>query len=232
MQAGGPRWWGAAPDAALTAAGAVLALLTRGVRAVRRDDRPLHPRGVVLRGTLRTGVDPDAPGAVPAYDGPVVVRVSRSAGLPPPLPDVHGLAFRWQTAGRTNDVLLSSTGTGRIGRFVLAARRSPWSGSLGSVMPFRTDDGPVVLAARPAPASGPRPEHVVDVELLSARSDGPWHRWGRLTAAVEEPTDPRFDPVLHAPDGLGTYRWAAVLRLPSYRAARGRGLDHPLNRPR
>jgi hypothetical protein len=176
---------------------------------------------VVLRGTLRTGDDPDAPGAVPGYDGPVVVRVSRSVGLPPPLPDVHGLAFRWQTAAGTNDVLLSSAGTGRISRFVLAVRRSPWSGSFSSVMPFRTDDGPVVLAARPAPpASGPRPEQVVDVELLSARSTGPWHHWGRLTAAVEDPTEPRFDPVLHAPDGLGTYRWAALLRLPSYRAAR------------
>ena len=166
------RRWSGTTEAALGVAGALLALLTRGVRALRRVDRPLHPRGVVVSGTLRTGDDPDAPGAVPPYDGPVVVRVSRSVGLPPPLPDVHGLAFRWQTAGRTNDVLLSSAGTGRLRRFVLAARRSPWSGAFSTVMPFRTQDGPVVLAARPAPTTGPRPEHVVEVELLSARPAG------------------------------------------------------------
>jgi hypothetical protein len=173
-----------------------------------------------VRGTLRTGDDPAAPGALAAGTSPVLVRVSRSVGAPPPLPDVHGLAFRWEAAGRTNDVLLSSAGTGRLTRFLLSFRRAPWSGSFSSVMPFRTPDGPVVLAARPAHPTRARRAGDVDVVLLSAGPTGPWHRWGRLTASVEDPTDVRFDPVLHSPAGLGTYRWAAVLRRPAYRAAR------------
>ncbi|MBO3085461.1 hypothetical protein J4035_12505 [Cellulomonas sp. zg-ZUI188] len=152
--------------------------------------------------------------------GPALVRVSRAAGLPPPWPDVHGLAFRWQEDGRLSDVLLSSTGNGRLGRFVLSPRRGAWSGWFTSVMPFRTGEGPVLLAACPTAAARGGDAPVVDVVLLSARAGGPWHRWGRLTASAVDPEGIRFDPVLHAPAGLGTYPWAAALRLPAYRRAR------------
>lgn len=96
------------------AAGAVLAAAVRAVGLLRRSPRPLHPRGVVHRGMLLID-DAGAPGGrelgAPAVV-PALVRVSRSAGLPAPLPDVGGLAVRWWRDGEPQDVLLSSTGPG------------------------------------------------------------------------------------------------------------------------
>src|SRR4051794_39078712 len=63
--------------------------------SVVRGRRVLHPRGTTLSGVLTvTGGDTgaellDRPGR---HD--VLVRLSRSAGLPAPLPDVHGVAVR------------------------------------------------------------------------------------------------------------------------------------------
>lgn len=197
-----------------------------GPLAVLRRGRPLHPRGTVLRGTLRLGDDPDAPGAELRYAGPAVVRVSRSVGLPPGLPDVHGLAVRWEVDGRPQDLLLSGTGTGRLSRFLLAPRLRPWDGFLGSLMPFRTSDGPVLLGAAPVPGARgdtDQDDLRVDLVLLSARAGGPWQRCGRLVAEDVDPdADLRFDPVLHVPAPYRTYGWAAALRLPSYAAGRRR----------
>ncbi|WP_136520082.1 hypothetical protein [Cellulomonas telluris] len=215
--------------AAARVAGRVFGAVFDRVGALRRD-RPLHPRGTVLRGTLRLGDDPDAPGGELRYAGPALVRVSRSVGLPPGLPDVHGLAVRWEVDGQPQDVLLSGTGTGRLTRFLLAPRRRPWSGFLGSLMPFRTADGPVLLGAVPVPGArgdADREDLRVDLVLLTARAGGPWHRYGRLVAETVEDTDLRFDPVLNAPAPWRTYDWAAALRLPSYAAGRRHGPARP-----
>ncbi|WZH38887.1 MAG: hypothetical protein PIR02_09495 [Microbacterium enclense] len=64
-----------------------------------RSPRPIHSRGVVLRGEL-SWIPDAAPAGIafideaPAGALPVVARVSRSLGLPAPLPDVIGLAVR------------------------------------------------------------------------------------------------------------------------------------------
>jgi hypothetical protein len=39
-----------------------------------------------------------------------IVRFSRAAGLPAPVPDVLGLALRLGAAGRQHDLLLATTG--------------------------------------------------------------------------------------------------------------------------
>lgn len=186
----------------------------------------MHPEGVTLRGRLQLHDDPlgEAPGV--GYDGPALVRVSRSAGLPPALPDVHGVSVRWEAAdGSPRDLLLAGTGTGRLGRFALAPRRRPWAGAFGTMMPFRTVRGPVVLAAVPtrhATGDTRSADLHVDLVLLAARPAGPWRPCGRLVADRRDDTvDPRFDPVLHAP--FGTYAWAAALRRPAYAAGRRHG---------
>lgn len=222
-----------APKAAASrtarAAGRVLGVVTSAVHRLR--DRPLHPRGTVLRGVLRLDAT-DAPAAAalgaPATR-PVLVRSSRSAGLPAPLPDVMGLAVRWTDADGTHDLLLSSTGLGRLSRFVLAPRLRPLGGGFGSLMPFRDLGGrPVLLAAvpadsRPGATSGTGTAAVAGAELvlLSAHPGGAWHRIGRLRIGPVTSQDaPRLDPVRHAPGRLGTYPWTAALRAPSYAAAR------------
>jgi hypothetical protein len=53
--------------------------------------------------------------------GPVLVRQSRAVGLPPRVPDIFGLAVQVPTQdGRHVDLLLASTGVGRLTRFTLA----------------------------------------------------------------------------------------------------------------
>lgn len=220
---GDPRPAGTAPLA--DAAGVVLRALVGAVDRVRPSPRPLHPRGVVRRGTLLVD-DAGAPGArelgAPLVV-PAVARVSRAAGLPAPLPDVFGVAVRWEVGGLTHDLLLSGTGLGPLTRFVLVPRTRPLAGPHGTLMPFLDADGrPLLVAAVPSPGA-PR-DGGVDLVLLSARPGGRWHRLGRLVCPARpgDQDDPelRFDPVLHVPGDLRVPGWAARLRLPSYRRAR------------
>lgn len=205
--------------------GAVLGALVVVARRLRRAPRPLHPRGVVRHGTLALD-DAGAPGArelgAPLVT-PALVRVSRSVGLPAPLPDVQGLAVRWHGDGRAQDLLLASTGLGRLSRFLLVPRPHPWSGPASTLMPFLDADGRAVLVAAVPLPDGPR-DGGVDVLLLTARPGGPWHRAGRLVcpAVPGDADDPglRFDPVLRVPGALCVPDWAARLRLPAYRRAR------------
>ncbi|WP_129785230.1 hypothetical protein [Promicromonospora panici] len=205
--------------------------------ARRWRPRPLHPTGVVLAGTLRLESH-DAPGGAalgaPVVH-PVVVRVSRAAGLPTSLPDVFGLAVHWTAGDRSQDLLLSATGLGRATRFLLAPRLRPLAGGFGTLMPFRDTDGrPVLLAAAPTEPSprarsgtGTGPSALVGAELrlLSAHPGGRWHRLGTLRCGATTMTDaPRLDPVQNVPGALGTYPWTAALRAPAYRAARS---GHP-----
>lgn len=206
-------------------AGAVLRALVGVVDRVRPSPRPLHPRGVVRHGTLLVDDDgaPGAPELGAPLIVPVVVRVSRAAGLPAPLPDVFGVAVRWEADGRTHDLLLSGTGLGRLTRFVLVPRRRPLAGPHGTLMPFLDGAGsPLVVAAVPTPGA-PR-DGGVDLVLLSARPGVGWHRLGRLVCPARpgDEDDPglRFDPVLHVPGDLRVPGWAARLRLPAYRRAR------------
>lgn len=202
------------------------------VAVVRRwRPRPLHPTGTVLIGTLHLDGDA-APGAAALgapVTHPVTVRVSRAAGLPAPLPDVFGLAVHWTVDDRPQDILLSATGLGRITRFLLAPRFRPLGGGFGTLMPFRDLDGrPVLLAAAPV-GTRPHGRHSTrttalvgaDLVLLSAHPGERWHRLGTLRCGPAVAGDaPRVDPVRHAPGALDTYRWAAALRAPAYRAAR------------
>jgi len=107
------------------------ALRTRGRKA-------LHPNGEVRPGVVhrhgcraRTGVAwIDEPGT-----DRVVVRLSRATGLPGFLPDTWGLAVRVPCQdGSHGDLLLATTGTGPLGRFVLRPTRHPGR-PFGSLMP-------------------------------------------------------------------------------------------------
>jgi hypothetical protein len=197
-------------------AGGVLAGVF-GVAAALRRARGLHPLGVVGRGTLELTGDERAPAAAelgsPATLD-VVVRVSRAAGLPSPWPDVGGLAVRWVDDGRPQNLLLASTGLGRLSRYLPHPRRRPLAGPLTTLLPLRGAHGPVVLAVRPA--------GFPVLELLAATPLGRWHPIGRLTLELREEDDAsvRFDPTTHPPGSLGTYRWEDLLRERAYAASR------------
>jgi hypothetical protein len=200
------------------AGGALLATGTRLLGAVRPARKPLHPAGRVVTGRLRRhGLTPPTGVVFVDEDGDeaVLVRESRAVGLPEPLPDVHGLAIR--VTGRDmgpGDLLLSSTGWGRLTRFVLTASRSTWGRPMTTLLPYATVRGPMLIGARAV-----RPGVV---ELACAVGVGPWRTFAELSISTDEGSDPTisFDPVAHRLAGLDQYAAIARLREPAYRAAR------------
>jgi hypothetical protein len=202
-----------------------------GALARLRRGKPMHPRGVVHEAVLeRTGNDP--PWGVPWLDEPgrhdVLVRLSRGAGLPPPLPDVLGLALRATSAdGVRTDLLLSTTGRGRISRLLPVPRRDA-AAVYGSIMGYRSDAGTLRLAAVGERSAGEGQQGLVFV-LAAARWLGPWRPFARLVlGARTEPPDPdvRFDAVRNPPPGLVPDGPMARFRAPAYALARaGRSGD-------
>lgn len=204
-------------DAVSRTAGSLLAAGTRALGAARDSVKPLHPDGELRVATV-TRMGGPVPAGVAWLDEPgtdeALVRLSRAIGTPESLPDIHGLAVRLDFHGRPADLLLASTGTGPLTRFVLLASRSATRLPLTSLLPYRSDRGPVVLAAR---ADSDR-----SFELSWARPLGSWVPFGRLDLGApvlsDEPVS--FDPVLHVLPGLGHYGWVRRLREPAYRTAR------------
>src|SRR5207253_1513861 len=104
-----------------------------------RGERIIHARGRTLTGRLH--VDSNAGTGAALFDVPadheVLVRFSRGAGLPTPLPDVHGLAVRVLDAygsGRHQDLLYSSTLSLPVVRWLPVPVRRPRF--YGSLLPY------------------------------------------------------------------------------------------------
>ncbi|ACU96853.1 hypothetical protein Svir_18300 [Saccharomonospora viridis DSM 43017] len=196
-----------------------------GTIARFRHDKPLHPRGTVYDAVLRrTGSF--EPWGVEWLDLPGedhgVVRLSRSVGLPRPLPDVLGLAFTFNgPAGDRHDLLLATTGLRPGTRFALLPRRDPFAVPYSSLLPYRAPRGLVLLAAMPTAGAGFR--------LCAATPAGRWQGFATLELSGRTGSGPdrpiRFDPVLHPLPGLSWPPELARLREPAYAAARRTG--HP-----
>ena len=210
-----------------------------GALARRRRGKPMHPRGVVLDAVLeRTGGPAgwDVPFLAGHGEQAALVRLSRGGGLPTPLPDVLGLAVRLPgTAGAEDpvDLLLSSTGRGRLTRWVPVLRRDAVA-VYSSIMGYRTAAGPVFLAALPETGVGPvtaEPGPLAAAAragrlaftLAAARGAGEWQPFARLRLLAPVPeVDPdlRFDAVRNPPPGLVPDGPMARFRSPAYAAAR------------
>lgn len=115
-----------------------LASFARGARA-------FHPRGVGVEATwypAEGGPLPSSP--LSAGPAPAVLRLSHGVGLPPRWPDVLGWALRLPEVhgpGRHQDLLLASTGSGRLGRHLLRPARDLAGTTLSSLLPYRVGDG-------------------------------------------------------------------------------------------
>ena len=131
--------------------------------------------------------------------------------------------------GQFGDVLLATTGTGLLGRYVLLPTRRYGLRAYTSLFPYRTLAGPLLLAAIPTAGSPRR------YELAYARPTGPWLPFATLeitqTTYRGHDVDLSFDPVLNVVPGLETYDWAAQLRRFSYAASR-RAREHRTVNPR
>jgi hypothetical protein len=218
----------------MAAAGSVLDKLFEAVAVVRRK-KPLHPRGVLLDATVyRTGtpIRWDAAWLDDPGEDHGIARLSRAVGLPGQVPDIMGLALALPgPAASRYDLLLASTGRGRLMRFVLTLRRDLTRAFYSSLFPYASPKGPVLLAAVPAQtASRGIPRHPASVplefRLLAAAPRGHWQDYGllRLTAGDGSDPDPpvSFDPVLNPLPGLRYYAPLTQLREPAYAGARRR----------
>lgn len=208
-----------AARAAASAGGQVLRAATAMIGA-RPAAKPLHPRGSVVRGTLRraaVGVGTGAAWLGESGEDLVLVRLSRAVGLPAPVPDIFGLALRVPTAGgKHGDLLFASTGLGRLTRFTLTAAGAPYRRPMTTLLPYRTPAGPLLLSAVFRDET--------EVELAWAVGAGEWTPFAELLLQedpVGEADSPvSFDPIENTLPGLETYEWVRRLRHPAYVTAR------------
>lgn len=205
-----------------------------GALARWRGGKPMHPRGAVFDAVLERHGSAE-PWEVPWLDATgtdaAVVRLSRGAGLPAPLPDLLGLAIRLLPDGAPVDLLLTTTGRGPLTRFVLVPRRDA-AAVYSSLMGYRSGAGAIRIAALPEDDGVPSdPEPLADAvgrdnlrfTLAAARGREPWRPFARLTLTSSgKPLDPdvRFDAVLHPPPGLAPEGPMARFRAPAYATAR------------
>ncbi|NUP22198.1 MAG: hypothetical protein HOZ81_40285 [Streptomyces sp.] len=206
-----------------------------GMAARLRHGRPLHPFGLVLDARLRLH-GTSRPWGVPFLDqrGDLrgVARLSRSLGVPAPIPDILGIALRWQQDGTTAELLLATTGRTVPGRRLLRPA-TRWTGMYTSLFPYRTDDRRLLLGALlHTPASLPATFDALAraagsgplvLELLVAAPSGPWQLFGQLLLSAPALPDAdrpmRFNPLKCPIPGLRPASWMNEIRGAAYVAA-------------
>jgi hypothetical protein len=237
--------WTAAAAAPAVAAGFYLL-------AALRSKRSLHPTGVGYRGWLVIGDDhpgrPEAPLFRPGTTHPALVRFSRGAGLPEPLPDALGVAVKLPDAygpGNDQDLLLTSSSDRPLLRRLLFPATSFVRGTFSTALPYELGGKRVVLLLVPAHSGGGQSAGAgirrgrgalaeldaaaaggLHFELRTASSFGPSQPVATLT--TDQPLSPRqtealrFNPWTTGP-GIRPAGWLNLLRDTAYKASqRGR----------
>ncbi|MEU6798395.1 hypothetical protein ABZ907_42430 [Nonomuraea wenchangensis] len=220
------------PWTSLTRSGLAAAF---GAAARLRHGRPLHASGLVLDAHLRLHGTPERWG-VPFLDQrmdlPGIARLSRSVGVPPPFPDILGLALRWDQDDTSADLLLATTGRTALGRRLLRPA-TRWTGLYSSLFPYQAGERRVLLGAllhtpERLPATLDALAQVVEhgpltAALLAAAPSGPWRPFGqvRLSAPVLTDADlpTRFNPLRHPIAGLPPASWLNDVRDAAYASA-------------
>jgi hypothetical protein len=235
------RLWAAAAAAPAAAVGFY------GLAALRRR-RSLHPVGVGYQGLLLIG-GPGRPGVPllrPGSAHAALLRFSRGAGLPEPLPDALGVAVKLPDAhgpGADQDLLLTSSTDRPLLRRLLFPARSFLRGAFSTALPYDLGGRRVVLLLVPIP-SGPGQSlssvtpgagslaelrsaaDGLAFELRTAGTFGPSKPLATLT--ISQPLPPeqtealRFNPWATGP-GIHPAGWLNLVRDAAYQASqRGR----------
>jgi hypothetical protein len=237
-------WAAAAAGPALAAGFYTLAVLRRG--------RSLHLTGIGFQGWLRVPKEsPPRPGVPPFQPGgthPALLRFSRGAGLPEPLPDALGVAIKVPDAhgpGADQDLLLTSSTDRPLLRRLLFPARSFVHGAFSTALPYDLGSERVVLLLVPALTSAGRSAgeashrpvgalaelraiaaNGLEFQLRTARSFGRSQLLATVTVgeslSAEQTEGLRFNPWTTGPD-IRPSGWLNLLRDAAYRASqRGR----------
>jgi hypothetical protein len=201
---------------------ALAAVLTGAFRAAARvrGGRPLCRTGLVLDAALRLHGTSRHWGAALLDDRTDLrgtARLSRSTGLPHPLPDVLVLALRWRQPGEaaSTELLLVTTGRTVLGRHLLRPR-TRWSPAFyGCLLPYEAGDRRIMLgavatgtpdiAAVTSALARAADERPIRMELVMATGFGPWERFGELVLtgpARRDDTEPMRSTPPHPISGL------------------------------
>lgn len=216
------------PAPARVPAAGAFALLAR-----LRDARGFHPRGVAYRGIVRRAGLTEPSGS-PFLDGqgehPALIRFSKGAGLPDPLPDVLGIAVRVLDAdgpGRHRDLLFASSARRPGLRHLLVPGLRFASRLCSAILPYATPAGSVLLAA--AAENGPSLDELdagaapPPVRLLAATATGAWRNWA-VVLPHERLSETESDALAFDPWNAGAdLRPSGLLnrlRHPAYAASR------------
>jgi hypothetical protein len=197
-----------------------------GLVAWASGRKPLHAVGRTWAADLRV----DAP--VPHLGVPLLgdrgvhactVRVSRAMSTRPGWWDVGGLALRVPGAGPSGgpaDLLLATTGTGRLSRYVLRPVRRATGRPLTTLLPATVGEHSLALIARPTGDEPVSREYELGVSL----DGGPWRMVGLLQLHVELPeAGVRYDPIVNELAGTTPPAWVVAVREPAYNWARRLG---------
>jgi hypothetical protein len=240
------RLWAAA------AAGPILAAGFYSLAALRRR-RSLHPTGTGYQGWLQVPNESLPRPGVPLFQAgathQALLRFSRGAGLPEPLPDALGVAIKLPDAhgpGADQDLLLTSSTDRPLLRRLLFPATSFVRGAFSTALPYDLGSERVVLLLVPvvtsargsADGGGQRAGGGALAELRAATADGlkfelrTARSLGRsqplATVTVGPPLSAdqtealRFNPWTTGP-GIHPSGWLNLLRDGAYRSSqRGR----------
>lgn len=198
-----------------------------------RGKRVFHPFGVGFAARLTPRPGDVVGAAVFEREADVLVRLSRSFGLPEWLPDPCGLALRVPDAygpGRHQDLLMVSSALPPGGRHTLLPSRGFCDLPYSTVLPYRLRGETVLLGAR-ALASRPGPrlrdldardDGALEFELRVAGLTAEWKPLARLSLGERLPARQTelldFDPT-NTGGGLELAGLLNRLRGPAYRAS-------------
>jgi hypothetical protein len=245
------RLWAAA------AAAPVVAACFYTLATLRRR-RSLHPMGIGYQGWLQVPNECPPQSRVPLFQAgarhQALLRFSRGAGLPEPLPDALGVAIKLPDVhgpDADQDLLLTSSTDRPLLRRLLFPATSFVRGAFSTALPYDLGSERVVLLLVPMPISagpstggaGHRPvggtlaelravaANGLELELRTAKSFG--RSQPLATVTVGPPLSPdqtealRFNPWTTGP-GIRPSGWLNLLRDVAYQASqRGRVRNTP-----
>lgn len=216
---------------------AITAPAFRALSRLRRA-RTFHPRGVAYEATWMPSPDSPLPTEDPLRIGErtALVRVSRGAGLPSPLPDILGVAVKVLDVhgpGRDQDLLLASVASDGMASWLLAPATTFADTVFSTVLPydvngFRTAVVADVQGEPSTSVDGPDLAVEIDIELSLEDPDAQLATvtlTRRVSADVAR--DLRFDP-WHTGASLQPTGRLNRLRRPAYEASQ-EGRDAPMS---